>query len=397
MLSFFRKSKQQEPAAAKPVAAVPARPKAAEAAPPVAPPPVAAPQAVAATQVQSCDELVVFEKISAETGTIVEEAAVYYANNMAAQAVAALNQYIHDYPDKKEMQPWLMLFDLYQLMHNSQAFNELSMQFVVKFERSAPIWKAPAAPAPVKKADVAHKDLISLGVRLAAGAQMEKLCQLAQGSGTARVNAGDISSVELGGCKLMQEGLLGCRKKGKSVQIEGVENLIETLKKQIAAESHSDEDRQAWLLLFELYQWLSRETEYEDLAIEYAVTFEISPPAWEAAKAPLITQKAQVVAAAGKDAPDDDLFPLSGVISESSQSRLDELIKYAADKQEVRINMAEVTRVDFVAVGNFMGTLINLTQAGKKVLLVEVNEMVRALFHMMGIHEFATLIRKKPR
>ena len=396
MLSFFRKSKQQEPAAAKPVAAVHAKPKATESVPPVVAE-IAAPQPAATTQIPSGDELVVFEKISAETGSIVEEAAVYYANNMAAQAVAVLNQYIHDYPDKKEMQPWLMLFDLYQLMHNSQAFNELSMQFVVKFERSAPIWKAPAAPAPVKKADVVHKDLISLGIRLAAGAQMEKLCQLAQGADTARLNVGDISSVELGGCKLMQEGLQSCRKKGKSVQIEGVERLIETLKKQIAAESHSDEDRLAWLLLFELYQWLGRETEYEDLAIEYAVTFEISPPAWEAAKAPLIAQKVQAVAIAGKEVAGDETFSLSGVISESSQSRLDELINYAADKQEVRINMAEVTRVDFVAVGNFMGTLINLTQAGKKVLIVEANEMVRALFYMMGIQEFATLIRKKSR
>ncbi|MDP1897628.1 MAG: hypothetical protein Q8K43_07070, partial [Sulfurimicrobium sp.] len=92
-----------------------------------------------------------------------------------------------------------------------------------------------------------------------------------------------------------------------------------------------------------------------------------------------------------------DAFALSGVISESSQARLNELINYAADKQEVRINMAEVTRVDFVAVGNFMGTLINLTQAGKKVLLLEANEMVQALFYMMGIQEFATLIRRKSR
>lgn len=392
MLSFFRKSKQQEPVAAKPVAAVPAKPKAAEAAPPVA-----APQAVAATQAQSCDELVVFEKISAETGTIVEEAAVYYANNMAAQAVAVLNQYIQDYPDKKEMQPWLMLFDLYQLMNNSQAFNELSMQFVVKFERSAPVWKAPAVPAPVKKVDTAQKDLISLGIRLAAGTQMEKLCQLAQGAATARLNVGDISSVELGGCKLMQEGLQSCRKKGKSIQIEGVERLIETLKKQIAAESRSDEDRLAWLLLFELYQWLGREAEYEDLAIEYAVIFEISPPAWETIKTPLSVTPAKPPPASGQEAAGDDSFALKGVISESSQARLNELITYAQDKQEVRINMAEVTRVDFVAVGNFMGTLINLTQAGKKVLIVEANEMVQALFYMMGIQEFATLVRKKPR
>lgn len=393
MLSFFRKSKQEEPAATKPAAAaVPARPRGPESVQPVAA------EAPASTRTQADDELVVFEDISAETGSIVEEAAVYYANNMAEQAVATLSQYIHDHPDKKEMQPWLMLFDLYQLMHNHQAFNELSMQFVVKFERSAPIWKAAAAPAPAKKVDSAPKDLISLGAHLAASVQMEKLCQLAQGTGAARVSVGDITAVELAGCKLMQEGLQSCRKKGKRIQIEGVERLVETLKKHIAADSHGDEDRQAWLLLFELYQWLGREAEYEDLAIEYAVTFEISPPAWEAIKAPLaVDQGKSQPSAAGEETPHDEAFALKGVISESSQSQLNELINYAADKQEVRVNMAEVTRVDFVAVGNFMGALINLTQAGKKVLILEANEMLQALFYMMGIQEFATLIRKKPR
>lgn len=389
MFPFFRKSKQEEAATTKPVtAAVPAKPKAAEAA---APPPAAA------TLAHAGDELVVFEDISAEAGSIVEEAAVYYANNMAEQAAASLSQYIQDNPGKKEMQPWLMLFDLYQLMNNSQAFNELSMQFVVKFERSAPIWKTAAAPAPARKADATQKDLISLGSRLAAGAQMEKLCLLAQGASAARVDVGDIAAVDLGGCKLMQEGLQSCRKKGKSIQIEGVEHLIETLKKQIAADGHGDEDRHAWLLLFELYQWLGREAEYEDLAIEYAVTFEISPPAWEAIKAPLTVSQAKPAPVASQETAGDEAFVLNGVISESSQSRLNELISYAEDKQEVRINMAGVTRVDFVAVGNFMGTLINLTQAGKKVLILEANEMVQALFYMMGIQEFATLIRKKPR
>lgn len=398
MLSFFRKSKQEEPAAAKPVtAAVPATPKVPEPVAPVAA--AAAPPPAPAAQTRAGDELVVFENISAEAGSVVEEAAVYFANNMADPAAAALSQYIHDNPDKKEMQPWLMLFDLYQLTNNSQAFNELSMQFVVKFERSAPIWKTAAAPAPVRKTDTTQKDLVSLGNRLAAGAQMEKLCQLAQSAGSARVNVGDIAAVELAGCKLMQEGLQSCRKKGKSIQIEGVERLIETLKKQIAADGHGDEDRQAWLLLFELYQWLGREAEYEDLAIEYAVTFEISPPAWEAIKTPLSVTpaKPEPAPASGQEAAGDDSFALKGVISESSQARLNELIAYAQDKQEVRINMAEVTRVDFVAVGNFMGALINLTQAGKKVLLLEANEMVQALFLMMGIQEFATLIRKKSR
>lgn len=354
--------------------------------------------AVAAAQ--ASEEVVVFESSSAEAASAVEEAAVYYANNMADQALASLNQYLHDYPEKKEMQPWLMLFDLYQIQHNRKAFDELSMQFVVKFERSAPIWKTPAIPvASKKKIDPAQRDLISLGSKLTAGPQLEKLCHLARSSNNARVSLRDLDSVELSGCKMLQEGLSSCRKAGNQLQLEGAEHLIEVVKKRIEADGIGDEGRPVWLLLFELYQWLGKEAEYEDFAIEYAVNFEISPPAWEPLKpaqvaAQSVIQKSLPDAAKGDNG---EFFAMRGVISESSQSQLQDLSNYAADKQEVRINMGEVPRVDFVAVGNLMSAMINLTQAGKKVLILEANEMVQALFHMMGVSEFATLIRKKSR
>lgn len=389
MFSFLRKSKQAEPA--------PAPKKPQPAAAPVAPPPQPQFAASPAAASRPGEEIIVFENISAEAGSAIEEAAVYYANNMADQAQASLSQYLRDHPEKKEMQPWLMLFDLYQAQNNRSAFEELSMQFVVRFERSAPIWKMSAASAVASKTDPAQKDLLTLDSSLAIGPQLEKLRQLAQGANNARVNLRAIASLDPSGCRLMQEGLSSCRKKGKLLQLEGVEHLVEVVKKQVAAGGHGDEDRQAWLLLFELYQWLGREAEYEDLAIEYAVNFEISPPAWEAVKpAQVAAQSAprKAVAAGGETG---ECFAMSGVISEASQPQLQDLSNYAADRQEVRIDMAEVTRVDFVAVGNFMSAVINLTQAGKKVLILDANEMVQALFHMMGMSDFATLIRKKPR
>jgi anti-anti-sigma regulatory factor len=308
-----------------------------------------------------------------------------------------LSQYLHDHPEKKEMQPWLMLFDLYQVQDNKPAFDELSMQFVVKFERSAPIWKNSTMVATSNQVDAAQKDLLTMGSTLSVGPQLEKLCQLAQGANNARVNLRDVVNVELSGCKMMQEGLSSCRKRGKLLQLEGVDRLIEAVKKQIVADGHGDEDRLAWLLLFELYQWLGSEADYEELAIEYAVNFEISPPAWEALKPAQVAAQAKLLTPSSDvaGAKPGECFAMRGVISEASQSQLQDLSNFAADKQEVRISLDEVTRVDFVAVGNFMSAVINLTQAGKKVLILNANEMVQALFHMMGVSDFATLIRKK--
>ena len=37
----------------------------------------------------------------------------------------------------------------------------------------------------------------------------------------------------------------------------------------------------AWLLSLELLQWANAHAAFEDRAVEYAVTFELSPPSWE--------------------------------------------------------------------------------------------------------------------
>lgn len=395
MFSFLRKSKPAEPA----VAPIPKKSAPVTTASVATPQSESRPLSTPVVASQSLEEIVVFESISAEAGSVVEEAAVYYANNMADQAVAILSQYLQDHPEKNEMQPWLMLFDLYQIQNNKAAFDELSMQFVVRFERSAPIWKVPAAPVVTRKTDAKQKFQLALGSKLVVNLQLERLCQLVHEANNASVDLRDIVGVELSGCKMMLEGLASCRKKGKLLQLEGVDRLIEAVKKQIAEDGHGDDARLAWLLLFELYQWLGREVEYEELAIEYAVNFEISPPAWEAVKPALVAAQAKSPAAPldAMTGGSGEVFVMRGVISEASQSQLQDLSNFAADKQEVRINMAEVTRVDFVAVGNFMSALINLTQAGKKVLILEANEMLQALFHMMGVSDFATLIRKKSR
>lgn len=383
MFSFLRKTKQTDSSSVSaPILKKPAR--AAAAAPHL---PESSPD----------EEIVVFENIDSETGSAIEEAAVYFANDMTDQARATLSQYLQDYPDRKDMQPWLMLFDLYQVQNNKPAFDDLAMQFVVRFERSAPIWKISAPLAAARKENPSQNDRLSLGSTLVGGPQLEKLCQMAQSPNTTRVDLSAVVSIELSGCKLMLEGLSGCRKRGKLVQLEGVDHFISALKKLIAKDAHGEDGRLAWLLLFEIYQWLGREAEYEEFAIEYAVKFEISPPAWEhvkpSARPTHVEAKAPLQVAAGGE--NGDCFSLRGVISESSHSQLQDLSNYAAGRQEIRINMAETTRVDFVAAGNVMSTLIGLTQAGKNVTILEANEMVQALFRMMGIAEFATLIRKK--
>ena len=46
-------------------------------------------------------------------------------------------------------------------------------------------------------------------------------------------------------------------------------------------EKSAEEQRPYWALLFEVYILQGRMEEFEELGLEYAVAFEISPPSWE--------------------------------------------------------------------------------------------------------------------
>jgi hypothetical protein len=72
---------------------------------------------------------------------VLENAALLFANGQDDAARAALEQGVTADPDAK-LSPlaWLALFDLLQRAGDRAAFDQLAMQYVLQFERSAPSW-----------------------------------------------------------------------------------------------------------------------------------------------------------------------------------------------------------------------------------------------------------------
>src|SRR5215475_5784106 len=82
---------------------------------------------------------------------VLEDAALRYANGQAAQARQALEQGLaNDEEAKQSALAWLALFDVLQREGDRAAFDQLALQYVLAFERSAPSWEErrhKAAPA----------------------------------------------------------------------------------------------------------------------------------------------------------------------------------------------------------------------------------------------------------
>lgn len=395
MFSFFRKNRDEAPqpkpripATAKPASRAPASPAAAPQPTPSVPP---LPQVETLTvEGMRPDNLA-----AAEMGSAVEEAAVLYASDHADQSAALLLDYIRNYPERHDPKPWLMLFEIYQIQGKKRQFEELALEFVVKFERTAPIWsdaKVPGAKAEQPQAGAAAEGYVSLTGMLSGDKDslFQNLVQTAQKGTGLRLDFSRLQGVEASGSRRLVETLQDLKKSGKKITPLSVPHLTELLKGMIG--KGGEEEQAHWQLLLNLYQCQGMQAEFEDLAVEYAVTFEVSPPSWE----PMTQCKPAAAAVADlPPAPDADAFFLNGVISTDSEPQLQELARYAQARNEVYLDMTGVVRIDFVSIGNFVSALASLSGSGKKVLIRNANEMIRALFGIMGVDQFATILRRR--
>ena len=391
VFSFFKR-KGEEPQTMVPPK--PVAPKPLAGAKPSTPP--AAPAATPDDNIEFDDLSYDTTAASAESHSAVEEAAILYANERVNEAVGVLLGFIKENTEGRDLHPWLLLFDLYQTQNMRNAFEELSMDFVVRFERSAPVWEGPrlAAPAkPAPKSNMASAVVLKGVIDAGHAADIERLLQTGHSDSGVKLDLSAVSGIEAEQAARMAEVLQSLRRAEKKLSLTGGPALAEQVQALLATEARAE--KTLWALLFELYQLCGMQPQFEDAAVEYAITFELSPPSWEAVSEAI--QQAAPDESQEDQAAQTEHFAIEGVLATGTDYKLRDLERYAETRTSVFIDMSATSRVDFVTVGAFINTLITLNQQGKQVTIGGANEMVHALFDVMGVTEYATVMRRKSR
>lgn len=330
-----------------------------------------------------------------EVPTVIEEAAVLFANGQAQEALDTLDRAIEaDVLEGWTLPAWLMRFDLYQQLVCKSEFEEKALQFVVKFERSPPAWIDLPEPAGVatRPGGSAHIALSgSLGANSAAA--FTKMMKAAERHPKLHLDFARLEGADAEGCALLLDTFRALRKAKKEVYVSGEGRALEVLRtKAIAGDASAGEP--LWLLLLDLYQQLGLQNEFEEAAIDYAVTFEVSPPSWEAR--PRVQPIAPAPAAAsGRRDGSDDSYRLEGEIAGEQGALFAALLKYVQQANPAVIDLACVRRIDFINAGRLLHVVEKACEAKHPVVLRAVGEMLTALFAVMGIHKLARIVPRK--
>lgn len=324
-----------------------------------------------------------------EAAPMLEEAAILYANRQEAAAQQALEEAVAltDVPVAALRQAWMMLFDLLENQGRRADFESAALAFAVRFETSPPAFNDRSEVKTAQKAAAAPQ--VAIGPRLDGGAarQFEQLRVMATKSRHLGIEL-KVESFDEAGCRALRDALASLRKSGHELALNGADALAGLL--AAATRVGDAEVPQAyWLLLLDLYQALDRQPEFEDTALNYCVTYEVSPPSWiDAPKKPATTAEP----APSPEAT--DAYYLKGEV-EGNHAVFKEIGDFAAARDPVVVDVFSVKRMDFIAAGTLLNLVSALKTAGKQVDIRAPSPLIATLLVTMGFTAYARLVRRK--
>lgn len=385
---------------------------------------------------------------------LLEEAAILFANGQSGPAAATLRQAIAG----EDLGPnlvvaWWMLLDVLQASGERAEFDRLGLDFSTLFQQSPPAWrddlapsaavrpasaglppkpavatpsapvaaavaKAPAGAAPAPAGTIVLAGALDVGVVHAIKA-LQTLA--ADPAVTPTLDFGRASSVDAAAAALLTRALHAFKSSGRALQVAGASRLLEVAQAAILAGRRDAADA-CWWLALETLRLLDRRQAFEDLAIDYCVTYEVSPPSWEpmppcvrvhdsgtvpavdgegpvpvAAAAPAAAVATPVVRAVAADpvGVPEGAFALHGDLVGRLGPVARALREAVAERSDLVIDCRNLRRVDFVAAGELLNEIAAIRTASKTVLFAEPSAIVHALFIVMGIHDLAEVRRRR--
>ena len=366
-----------------------------------------------------------FEFEDMVTDPELEEAAIRYANGdpdgaelglLEALAAPALAP--------KTARAWLAaLLDLYRATHNRARFDAVVQQFSAYCQNPAPQWytlsdpphdlaslsvdldsKVPvvAEPEPVAMSDALWECPKELG--------FEALEVLQQSLATAaqpwRLGWSRLVRITPDAMPLLGVVLRKFCDDAVQLQFVGAERLIHTLS-ELTPTMESSVAPAWWLVRLNALRVVQLYDDFENVALDYCITYEVSPPAWEPAKCHYEnTTGGQMHTAAVTDRSDGVFSPvpagaiaLKGQILGDALDALEGHLRAGHDAlpvypsgETLLVYCSHLARVDFSAAGSILNWAALRQSEGCKVQFREVNRMVAAFFNVIGINEHARVI-----
>ena len=353
-----------------------------------------------------------------------EEASIRFANGDDAGAEAGLLEMLAPNGTRAaHAETWMTLFDLYRATDQPGKFENAAIQFVQRFDRSAPQW--------FSMPDMVKKLTTPSGNSPRQGPSADWICSSVVGIQTVAalkaalakapmpwvIDWSNLKSIDALAVDPLSKVFSSWSAQPVQLRFTGDSQLQRVLQNATPS-GQRDTSQDWWQLRMEALRVTHRPDEFELAALDFCVTFEVSPPAWESARCEYKPLDAEGAAIAGHtiigDAFRDSMasslsvmegdtemdplnsqmgnllsIELSGQIQGDAIAVLDKLEAKLMGADIMLISCAKLIRVDFSAAGTLLNWVSARQAENRTVHFSDVNRLVAAFFNVIGITEHA--------
>jgi hypothetical protein len=310
---------------------------------------------------------------------------------------------------------WLVLFDLYRAIGQQHRFESLALHYAQQFGWSAPQWYS----MPKMVAEAANHDRPSAG-RI--DGQIGWACpEYIDADVVASLRAQTLQmpmpwvfdwsalrAVDPEACASLSALFLHWIPQDIDMRWLAGERLFAALT-DASPTGLRDVDPLYWHLRMEALRMTNRPDHFDEVAIDYCMTYEVSPPSWEKARCKVRVSSAGLSTNAPTTSVINEIsshFAESHLSDEGSQFQtagvelsgqlvgdISEILK-RMDAQLglasfVNVSCTRLIRVDFIAAGDLLNWVLARRSENRSVSFTDAHRLVALFFGAMGIHEHA--------
>ena len=345
-----------------------------------------------------------------------DEAVIAFANadfELCEQSLASLTSFSGSRAQHAET--WLVLFDLYRAIGQQHKFESLALDYAQQFGWSAPQWFS----MPKLVAEAASEDRPS---RARIDGQVGWVCpDHVDADAVAKLRSQTLQmplpwvfdfaalrSVDAEACARMSELFRSWIGQRLDMRWLSGDRLF-TVLGDAAPTGVRDVDPAYWQLRLDALRMTNRPDQFDEAAIDYCVTYEVSPPSWEAALCKVRVSGSErsttspplsVVSEVSTSFVESQLIEDAGLVQVAGVELSGQLvgdigaILRKMDAQLgasafVNISCARLIRVDFIAAGDLLNWVLARRGENRSVSFTEAHRLVALFFGAMGINDHA--------
>ena len=347
-----------------------------------------------------------------------DEAVIAFANAEFDQCEQALTVLTRSGGARAQhAETWLVLFDLHRATGQQHKFEGLALEYAQQFGWSAPQWYS----LPKLVAESAQQD--KPREQRSAG-EIGWICpELLDIDAVARLRSitlqlplpwvfdwSGLLRVEPEAAAHLSELFRQWAPEALDMRWLSGERFLLALQDAAPTGVH-DADPAYWILRLDALRLANRPDQFDEAAIDYCVTYEVSPPSWErtrcqvriggsglSTQSPPLSQVGEVATTFVESSVDEHSgavtmasVELSGQLVGDIGATLKQLDTQLAAAPMVTVSCAKLIRVDFIAAGDLLNWVLAKRGESRSVTFAEAHRLVALFFGAMGINEHASV------